>query len=125
MARLESRSERVASRKCTHSFSKLNQFDPGFDPRDVLTFEVSWPYDRHPNPIQAFQELRTRLLEIPGVSAASAGLQLPDRGHATLDDTSPFVEVEGRPLDRDERLRTAVLAIQPGYFGVMGIPFVE
>jgi putative ABC transport system permease protein len=108
-----------------HSFSNLNQPDSGFDPHNVLTFEVSWPYATHPNPIQAFQELRTHLLQIPGVLAASTGVQLPDRGDARLDDISPLVEVEGRHMDPDERRRAAVLGIQSGYFRVMGIPLLE
>src|SRR6185436_1542682 len=105
-------------------FSKLNQSDSGLDPRGVLTFNVSWPFDRHPNPIQAFQELRTRLLSIPGVVAASTGFQLPDRENSPLTDKSPLVEVEWPTMNADERRRAAVLTIQPGYFRVMGIPLV-
>ena len=64
------------------SFSRLVRSDPGFDPGNVLTFEVSWPAGQVPTAPTAFRELRTRILAIPGVLAASTGLQLPDRGRA-------------------------------------------
>ncbi len=108
-----------------HSFWRLNQSDPGFDPHDVLTFEVSWPSENYPRPAEPFVELRTRLLAIPGVLAASTGLQLPDRGGPMLDDTSPFVDIEGRPMAPNERRRSSILRTQPGYFRAMGIPLVK
>ena len=107
------------------SFWRLTQSDPGFDPRNVLTFEVSWPYDKHPQPAPAFRELRTRLLAIPGVLAASTGLQLPDRGGPMLNDTLPFVQVEGRPIQPSESLRASVVNTEPGYFRAMGIPLIR
>jgi putative ABC transport system permease protein len=106
-----------------HSVSKLDRADAAFDPRNVLTFELSWPgSDR--DPADVFARLRARLLEIPGVLAVSTGLQLPDRGEALLDDTAPFAQIEGRPLPAGERPRVRSLTVQPGYFRALGIPLV-
>jgi predicted permease len=107
-----------------HSLLKLDRWDPGFDPRNVLTFELTWP-GSYRDPADAFGRLRARLLEIPGVLAASTGLQLPARGDALLDDTAPFAEIEGRAMPAGERPRVSSLAIQPGYFTALGIPLVR
>jgi len=104
-----------------HSLVKLERSDAGFDPSNVLAFEVSWPPGKYRDPAAPFARLRERLLEIPGVLAVSAGVQLPGRGDALLGDTAPFAEVEGRP-PAGARPRVASLAIHPGYFRALGIP---
>jgi putative ABC transport system permease protein len=107
-----------------HSLLKLDRADSGFDPRNVLTFELTWP-GSYRNPGDLFGRLRARLLEIPGVLAASTGLQLPDRGEALLDDTAPFARIEGRPMPAGERARVSSLTVQPGYFRALGIPLAD
>lgn len=108
------------------SFYRLDRSDPGLDASNVLTFSVSLPAGRYPRPAEAFRDIQSRLLRIPGVVAASTGLQLPDRGLPMIDDTSPeIVEIEGEPLGVDERQRTSVLSTQPGYFRAMGIALVR
>jgi putative ABC transport system permease protein len=106
-----------------HSLVKLDRSDTGFDPRNVLTFELTWP-GSYRDPADLFGRLRARLLEIPGVLAASTGVQLPDRGEALLDDTAPFARIEGRPVPAGGRPRVSSLTVQPGYFRALGIPLV-
>jgi putative ABC transport system permease protein len=109
-----------------NSLARLSEPDPGFDPDNVLSFRVEWPspkYDAY-DAVQQFRNLQTRLQAIPGVRAASVGLQLPDRGSPLLDEALPLVEVEGRPLAVTGRKRTGLLRTQPGYFLTMGIPIV-
>jgi putative ABC transport system permease protein len=106
-----------------HSLVKLDRSDSGFDPRNVLTFELTFP-GSYRDPAEVFGRLRARLLEIPGVLAASTGVQLPDRGEALLDDTAPFAQIEGRPMAAGERPRVVSLTVQPGYFRALGIPLV-
>jgi hypothetical protein len=105
-----------------HSLLKLDRADAAFDPRNVLTFELSFPGSKYGDPADVFGRLRARLLEIPGVLAVSTGLQLPGRGEPLLDDTAPFAEIEGRPMPAGERPRVSSLAVQPGYFRALGIP---
>ncbi|HEU4619283.1 MAG TPA: ABC transporter permease [Gammaproteobacteria bacterium] len=111
----------VGAGSLVHSFWNLRQIGPGFDPRNVLTLEITWPAGKYTDPAEAFARLRARLLQIPGVSSASTGLQLPSRGEAMLDDTSPFVRIEGAPAS-PERQPVARLAVQPGFFRTLGIP---
>jgi putative ABC transport system permease protein len=109
-----------------NSFARLNQTDPGFNPQDVLSFHLEWPTPAYPpaRAAQAFDELKSRLEAVPGVRAASIGLQLPDRGLPLLDEALPLVEVTERPAAAATRQRTSLLRIQPGYFRAMGIPLV-
>jgi putative ABC transport system permease protein len=108
-----------------NSFARLVRSNPGFDPHNVLTFAINWPWRGYTIPGEAFRELQKRLLAIPGVIAASTGLQLPDRGIPKLNDISPFFEIEGRPAAPAGRPRITVIHTQPGYFRAMGIPLVR
>jgi putative ABC transport system permease protein len=62
-----------------HSFVKLAEVHLGFDPVNVLTFQVSLPGDRRPAAqLTAFSEdLVARLGSVPGVRAAAYANQLP------------------------------------------------
>ena len=106
------------------SFLKLDRLDTAFDPANVLTFELSWPASKYRDPADAFGRLRGRLLDTPGILAASTDVQLPYRGEALLDDTAPFAQIEGRPLPAGERPRVRSLRVHPGFLRALGIPLV-
>jgi predicted permease len=61
------------------SFVRLARVDAGYDPSDVLTFQVSLPLDRYPDSrLTTFAEnLTDRLRTVPGVQAAAYANQLP------------------------------------------------
>jgi len=59
------------------SFVALGRIDPGFDPNHVLTFALA-PQARQPGERAAFmQQVRDRLLAIPGVTGVTAATPLP------------------------------------------------
>jgi putative ABC transport system permease protein len=65
------------------SFGRLSAVDPGFNPRGVLTTNVSLPDARYSDDakIAAFyQALKDRLAAIPGVTAVALGFPLPFSG---------------------------------------------
>ena len=65
------------------SFSRLQQVDPGFTTRNVLTLQVSLPrsrYDGSPQIIQTFDALLEKVKQVPGVTTASAIGSLPVGG---------------------------------------------
>src|SRR5262249_11608578 len=103
------------------TFWRLNQVEAGFDPHQVLTFGISLPSLKYPRPWQAFEQIQVRLRAIPGVRAASAGLQLPDRGGPIVTDIAPFFDIEGQAPVSGTRARAPILTIQPDYFRTMGI----
>jgi putative ABC transport system permease protein len=61
-----------------HSFIKLSSVETGFDPTDVLTFQVALPAERYPLArLKSFaDDVVARLRAVPGVTAAAHG-QLP------------------------------------------------
>ena len=62
-----------------HSFFKLTRVEVGYDPSNVLTFQVSLPgAQRPPAALKTFaEELVVRLRSIPGVQSAAYANQLP------------------------------------------------
>jgi putative ABC transport system permease protein len=64
------------------SFIALQNVQPGFQPENVLTFQVTLPYPRYGIPRNAvfFQQLEERLARLPGVTAVGTTSQLPFTG---------------------------------------------
>jgi putative ABC transport system permease protein len=103
------------------SFQRLTAIEPGFDPRHVLTLDVSTrtPTYKDAGRVPAFyRQLIERVSALPGVEAAGAINHLPLSGDIWTND----VAVEGRPDEPPDRVPTAVIrAIQPGYLAAMRI----
>ncbi|MEK6286925.1 MAG: ABC transporter permease [Acidobacteriota bacterium] len=96
------------------TFASLRGVDPGFDPRNVLTFEVApngEQYKTTAKHTDYVQRSLERLKAIPGVEAAAVTSNLPLSRWLNL-----TVEVEGRP--NSER-STEYRMITPEYFQVM------
>jgi putative ABC transport system permease protein len=109
------------------SFWRLNQQPEGVDPHNVLTFDVTWPWERYSRERAAekFRELQSRLLAIRGIRGAAAGLQLPDRGGPATEAVFPYLEVDEGQVAESQRPRTGMMRSQPGYFRTLGIPLVK
>jgi predicted permease len=108
------------------SFSRLQSVNPGFNPHNVLTMEISLPQLKYPSPgasylgtkttINFFTEANRRIAKLPGVEASAATNVLPLSGT----NTDSSFEIEGRVTSSggpgpDEEIRT----ITPGYFRVL------
>jgi putative ABC transport system permease protein len=66
-----------------HSFSRLQQVRPGFDPQGLLTFSLSLPDSRYAAPVGTDQFLRRfegRIEGLPGVVSAATVWPLPLEG---------------------------------------------
>lgn len=102
------------------SFLHVLHVDPGFDPRNVLTFEVSLPstYDGIAR-VNAFHDaLLERLRATPGIEVAGVISQLPLSGGRF---GSSF-RING--IEKDE-WHASVYVADEGYFRAMRIPFVR
>jgi putative ABC transport system permease protein len=101
------------------SFARLSSVDPGFNPHDVLTAEVSLSQTRYPDQftIEAFyRELQAQLRAMPGVQSAAVAEVLPlTRGNII----NPFGIIEQPPTEQP--LLTNTRFVSPDYFKVMGI----
>ena len=104
------------------SFVRLQSVDPGFNPVQTLSFELSLPdvqYATEPRQVAFFDQLLPRLRALPGVRAADAVMMLPLTGN----NFNISFEVAGRPpispaLQPTMEVRVAT----PGYLSEMGIP---
>ncbi len=107
------------------SFVRLQNVPPGFNPKNVLTAEISLPALRYPNKesqINFFNELERRVANLPGVSHAGLTVILPMSG---INSDSSF-DIEGRPSDDahpgpDEEWRI----VSPDYFRTLEILLLQ
>jgi predicted permease len=103
------------------SFSRLLRVDPGFDPQNVLTMNVSLPtvkYADAQKQVAFFDELTRRVSALPGVRSAaiSAALPLvPKRITPVLPEGQPEVALAERPF-------IIIEAISPAWFKTMRVP---
>ena len=107
------------------SFVALRAADPGFDPRGVLSLEVSVAGTAQAEPGRRellYREVLERFRALPGVRSAGAINHLPIAG-----DTWGFTyHVEGRPIPRPGEAPTATYrAVLPGYFATMRLPILR
>ncbi len=80
------------------SFVRLENVNPGFNAKNVLTAEISLPTLRYPDKtsqVNFFSELERRVRSLPGVKDAGLTIILPMSG---INSDSSFA-IEGRPMD--------------------------
>jgi putative ABC transport system permease protein len=105
------------------SLWRLRHVNPGLEPQNVLTFNVSLPEVRYSSEKQArfFSDLTTRLRSLPGVQSASAVLPLPLSG----DRMGISFQIDGREVAAKDEPSADVFVAEPNYFRTMGIPILK
>ena len=99
------------------SFRRVLQVDPGFNPQNLLTMQVSVNNPDGHQVASFFQQLQENVLKLPGVSsfAISNGLPLGGANH-------PAFFVLGRPLPELGQESGAIrYTVSPAYFETMGV----
>ena len=115
------------------SYGRVQNIDPGFDRRNVLTAEVNLPDTKYPQResadyregeamINFWNEALRRVQQLPGVEAAGFTTMLPLSGS----NSDSSFSIEGRVLGKneagpDEEIRTAT----PDYFRVLKTPLLR
>ena len=114
------------------SFVRLQNVNPGFNPHNVLTMEISLPQAKYPAPgpsyiggekaITFFAEAQRRISQLPGVEANACAAILPLSGS----NSDSSFEIEGRPRrgggpGPDEEMRV----ISPNFFRVLQVPLLQ
>jgi putative ABC transport system permease protein len=106
------------------SFAKLQNVNPGFNPRNSLTFEIALPKVQYPDDaiIRFNNEAQRRIAALPGVQSAGFTTILPLAG--TNSDWS--FDIEGRPSNNnspspDEEKRQ----VSPDYFRALETPLIK
>jgi predicted permease len=113
------------------SLRALLRQDPGFDPRNVLTFDVnlpdaSYPSDKNypfvsPSAIRFDHEFSQRLRNSPGVVEVGSTNVVPASGGGG---TIRFL-VEGRTTAQGQEDECNLLTVNAGYFSTLKIPLVS
>ena len=99
------------------SFLHLTRVDPGFDPHNVLTFQLDSPAGMQSTHFPGFfREAVSRIGALPGVSSASAAASLPLTG----DNIASSFEIEGQPTPMGSRPSADFNAVEPDYFRTVG-----
>jgi putative ABC transport system permease protein len=107
------------------SFVRLQNVNPGFNPKNVLTMEVALPvlkYARGKPVADFYAELTRRLKALPGVEAAAFTSILPLSG--TNSDSSFAIEGRDSMAEKvfpDEEIRN----ITPEYFSALQVPLLR
>lgn len=108
------------------SFWRLQRVNPGFDPKNVLTFRVSLPGTKYAENAQIesfYQRLADRVKVMPGVTGVSAISVLPLSGQ----NSGVGFAIEGIPTDPNNPFpnQTYLRIVRPAYFSTMGIPLLQ
>ena len=109
------------------SFEKLNRVDTGFDPRNVLTYQVVFPTSRYrevPALAPVYDQLIERTRQIPGVRGVAVSNTLPmlGAGYVTFAiENHPFAPrgPDTAPID------VQPLTVSPDFLKVMGLRLVR
>jgi putative ABC transport system permease protein len=107
------------------SFAKLQNVNPGFNPRNALTFEISLPKIQYPDDasiVRFNNEAQRRIAALPGVHAAGFTTILPLGG--TNSDWS--FDIEGVPsTDNSPTPDEEKRQVSPDYFHALQTPLIK
>ncbi len=114
----------VAAGLLGRSFLRLVSVDLGFQPRGLLTTEITLPAVRYAEPsriISFYDRLHDALRRMPGVRAAALTSILPFTG-----DNDTSFEIEGRPTKHRESEQPVAWyrAVSADYFSTLRLRFV-
>jgi putative ABC transport system permease protein len=108
------------------SFWRLQQVEPGFDPRNLLSVEISLPpakYGERAQSVAFYQQMLERVKALPGVKTAAIVNHPPFSGRRSH---NPF-QIEGRaePANPAEMPGADYRTISPDYFQALSIPVLR
>jgi putative ABC transport system permease protein len=106
-------------------FNRLAQAYQGFEPDQVLKFEVALPESTYPEQVKRgsfFQAALRDVASLPGVSGAALTSNLPA---SNVDNEKTLFTIQGRPaLESSEAPAADLQAISREYFSVLKIPLI-
>lgn len=113
----------VSSGLLIRSFIRVLEVDPGFDPKVVLTGDLTLPDKRYTQPqkVQFYDLLLARVAALPGVRSVSAGWPLPLSGS----DIGISFQIEGHPTAPGDAPAESLSVVTADYFRTMRIPILS
>ena len=106
-----------------HSFARIISVNPGFDRRDVLTADLSYPAGKGyaTRVARFYDQLLPQVAALPGVKSAAAGWPLPFSGS----NIGIGFDIEGRPTAVGEMPAASVRIVTPNFFNTLRIPLLH
>jgi putative ABC transport system permease protein len=107
------------------SMRQLQQVNPGFNPEQLLTMQLSLPrakYNEDEQRTRFFEEVLTQVRALPDVKTAAVASQLPFLGGNSA---SSFQIVGGPPLPRGETIDTNRRTVSADYFQTLGVQLLR
>jgi putative ABC transport system permease protein len=107
------------------SFFNLRATNPGFDPLQLMTLQLTLPRVRYPEldqQIRAHDAIMEKISAIPGVESAGGANPLPLAGNIN---NLSFMVSGAAPLPRGNHPGGGYLIVKPGYFQAMKIPVLQ
>ena len=109
------------------SFSKLTSVNPGFNPANLLSFQLTLPESRYPeraHRLAFVSELTESLKGKPGTESVAIVSPSPFSGAPEVHDVKFRLEAKPAP-DAGEYPVADITRVTPGYFQTMGIPLIR
>ncbi len=107
------------------TFVELLRVQPGFNPKNVLTFQISLPgvrYRTSASAVQFIRQAQRRLSTLPAIQSVGVVSHLP------FDDTLPnwydYFWREGAPQQEQNTSMAHHRSVLPGFFDSLGITFI-
>lgn len=113
----------VGAAMMTRSFITLASVNQGYDTRGLISLQVGLPsvgYQSIPLRDEAAADIVTRIAALPGVSGVTVGGLPSDTVMVTMGKQ----EFSHRPGELTPQLMLPIHEVPPGYFSVLGLPFV-
>ena len=109
----------------TRVLVNMQNVDPGFNPRNLLTARIALPESSYGDPQRAafFETVVERVAALPGAVAAGVTSRLPMAG--SRNNPTRALGIEGRPPARQGETPWAIdLIIGPGFLEALGLPLL-
>lgn len=103
------------------SFARLQNVEPGFDPRNVLTMRVTLPQEKYRGAAinEFFQQTLDRLEQTPGVRTVSVASQFPPQGWFSTSFRIDAMAAAGETLPMSQ-----ITAASASHFANLGVPLI-
>jgi putative ABC transport system permease protein len=114
----------IAAGLVARSFAALQRVDPGFAAPNTVTFQLTpsrVKYDSMAKVVALYEDIQSRIANVPGAAAASFGYPVPMAGDGWSGSFDVFGEPSGPTIEPPHAEYGVAM---PGYFKAMGISLI-